>query len=228
MKRIVQITSGKGPEECCFVVAQVLKKIIKACKTANCYHEVIHRENSGINGNLHSASLWVDTKNDPKIIDPWLGTIQWTSESPFRLHHKRKNWFVGVFEIENASFETFLLSDVKFEAIRSSGPGGQHVNKVSSAIRAVHIPTGLFVKVMDTRSQLQNKRLAGERIEKVWNAYQLEKIRASNEDRWSKHLQLQRGNPVQVFVSKDFKVKNPVKKFRAQRTSEKQKWKKAL
>lgn len=228
MKRIIQITSGKGPEECCFVVAQVLKKIIKACKTENCYHEVIHREKSEINGNLHSASLWVDTKNDPTILDPWLGTIQWTSESPFRMHHKRKNWFVGVFEIENASLDTFCLSDVAFEAIRSSGPGGQHVNKVSSAIRAVHVPTGLSVKVMDTRSQLQNKRLASERIEQVWNAAQLEKIRASNEDRWNNHLKLQRGNPVRIFVSKEFKVKHPVKKFRNQRASEKQKWKKGL
>ncbi len=54
MKRYIQITAGRGPEECCFAVAQVLKKIIKECKSHNCYHEVITREPSEINGNFRS------------------------------------------------------------------------------------------------------------------------------------------------------------------------------
>jgi peptide chain release factor len=228
MKKFIQITSGRGPEECCFAVAQVLKKIIKECKASNCYHEVIHREPSNINGNLYSAALWVDTKNNPQIIDGWIGTIQWVSQSPFRLHHKRKNWFVGVFEIDQALIGTFDFAEVTYDTFRSSGPGGQNVNKVSSAVRALHKPTGLFVKVMDTRSQLQNKKLANERLLKLWNEFQLDKIKQSNENSWSNHLNLQRGNPVKVFRSKDFKLKSQPKKYKNQRSKEKQKWKREL
>ena len=228
MKKFIQISSGRGPEECCFAVAQVLKKIIKECKLHNCYHEVIHREQSHINGNLHSTSLWIDTKHKPDIIDDWIGTIQWVSQSPFRLHHKRKNWFIGVFEISNTAIKSLDFKDVIYETFRSNGPGGQNVNKVNSAVRATHKPSGLSIKVMDTRSQLQNKRLANERIEQAWNAYQLDQIRESNEDQWHNHLNIKRGNPVKVFKAKDFKLKTPSKKYKSQRSKEKQTWKRDL
>jgi len=228
MKKFIQISSGRGPEECCFAVAQVLKKIIKDCKLNNCYHEVITREPSDINGNLHSASLWIDTKNKNDIIDDWVGTIQWVSQSPFRIHHKRKNWFIGVFEISNAKIKTLDFKDVIYESFRSGGPGGQNVNKVSSAVRAIHKPSGLSVKVMDTRSQLQNKKLAQARMVQLWNAYQLEQIRHSNENQWNNHLNLERGNPVKKFKAKDFKLKSAPKKYKNQRSKEKQNWKREV
>lgn len=228
MKKFIQISSGRGPEECCFAVAQVLKKIIKNCQANGCYYEVITREPSDINGNLHSASLWVDTKHKPDILDPWIGTIQWVSQSPFRPHHKRKNWFIGVFEISNAAIKPMQLKDVTYEAFRSSGPGGQNVNKMSSAIRATHRPTGLAVKAMDTRSQVQNKKLATERLIQLWHQYQMDSIKQLQETNWHNHLNLQRGNPIQVFKAKDFKLKSKPKKYKHQRSKEKQNWKKEL
>ena len=224
MKKYIQITSGRGPEECCFVVSQVLKKLIKECKAADCYHEIITREPSNINGNLYSASLWIDTTKNKELGNDWIGTIQWIGESPFRKYHKRKNWFVGVFEIEQSSIKALNQKDIRYEATRSSGPGGQHVNKVSSAIRATHLPTGIRVKVMDTRSQVQNKKLAKLRLEKAWNEYQLSLIKTNEEGVWNNHLNLQRGNPVKVFKSKDFKLDKKPKKYRSKRKTNEQEW----
>ena len=224
MKKFIQITSGRGPEECCFAVAQVLKMIIKDCKAHNCYHEVIHRESSNINGNLHSASLWIDAKNYPQIGEDWMGTIQWISQSPFRIHHKRKNWFVGVFKIDQKAIGTFKFSEVNYETFRCSGPGGQNVNKLSSGVRAIHKPTGLSVKVMDTRSQMQNKKLANVRIQQLWNAHQVNEIKNSTESQWNNHLDLTRGNPVKTFRSKDFNLTVFPKKYKDQRLKEKQNW----
>ena len=56
------------------------------------------------------------------------------------------------------------LADVRFEAFRAGGPGGQHQNKTESAVRAVHIATGLAVVARDGRSQHRNKALAIERL----------------------------------------------------------------
>lgn len=228
MKQYIQISSGRGPEECCFAVSQVLKKLIKLCKADNCYHEVISREESGINGNLHSAILMIDTKNNPSILEGWIGTIQWISQSPFRKHHKRKNWFVGVNSLPHESILDLNVKDVVFETFRSGGAGGQHVNKVSTAVRATHQSTGLAVKVTDTRSQHQNKRLALERIMKMWSEFQCQNIQELNESGWINHMNIQRGNPVKIFTTHDFKLKSEPKKFRNKRGKEKLKWKREL
>ncbi len=97
-----------------------------------------------------------------------------------------------------------------------------------SGVRAIHKPTGLAVKVMDTRSQLQNKKLAKERLIQLWNEYQLEKMREKKAENWDNHLTLQRGNPTKIFRSKDFKLKSTPKKYKSQRSKEKQKWKRDL
>ena len=54
--------------------------------------------------------------------------------------------------------------DLRESFARSSGPGGQHVNKVSTAVTLTHLPTGLSVTVSDSRSQSMNRKLARERL----------------------------------------------------------------
>jgi len=228
MKRYIQITAGRGPEECCYVVAQILKKMLKECKANGCYAEVMHREKSHINGNLNSASLLVETKHNSEILKDWIGTIQWTSESPFRKDQKRKSWFVGVFELTTKELDEFQWKDVTYSAFRSSGPGGQHVNKTSSAVRALHSPTGIVVVAQDRRSQLQNKKLANERLLRAWQEAEMQRLKSQHSNEWNNHLDLNRGNPVKVFKSMDFKQRQGAKKFRHQRTSEKQKWRRDL
>ena len=57
-----------------------------------------------------------------------------------------------------------LARQVTFQPLRTGGPGGQHRNKVETAVRATHTPTGLSVVASDHRSQLRNKREALERL----------------------------------------------------------------
>ena len=90
-------------------------------------------------------------------------------------------------------------NEISFQTSRASGPGGQHVNKTESAVKAVHIPTGTTATASDNRSQLQNKRLAMERLQVKLAAQKQEKLLASTQNNWQNHNSLQRGNPAKVI-----------------------------
>jgi len=209
MEKIIQITAGRGPAECTWVVAQVLKKILEEAQDKNIETVLLQREVGQENGTVETATIAVKGNDAAVFASSWLGTVQWIGQSQFRKMHKRKNWFIGIFEIEAQKSVSISQNDIQYQAMRSSGAGGQNVNKVSSAIRATHIPTGIAVVAMDSRSQHQNKKLATERLLKKMEDENLRQLKNHVGSQWENQLNIQRGNPVRVFTGSDFK-KNKV------------------
>ncbi len=227
--KTIQITSGRGPVECCWVVAQVLKHLIEDIKEAKIKYTLLQRELGAENGTLQSATIQLQGKVLEPFLKDWLGTVQWMGKSSFRKFHKRKNWFIGIYEIKITEQTSLKEDDIKFQAIRSSGPGGQHVNKVSSAIRATHTKTGIQVLAMDSRSQHQNKKIALKRLQEKVDKYNNEQLKVSVQNQWENHLNLERGNPVRVFIGSDFKTQKVNKSYKSKRQESKndlrqQKW----
>jgi len=210
MEKIIQITAGRGPAECTWVVAQVLKKILEEAQDQNIETVLLQREVGQENGTVETATIAVKGNDAAVFASSWVGTVQWIGQSQFRKMHKRKNWFIGIFEIEAQKNVSISQNDIQYQAMRSSGAGGQHVNKVSSAIRATHIPTGIAVVSMDSRSQHQNKKLATERLLKKLEEENLRQLKNHLGSQWENQLNIQRGNPVRVFTGSDFK-KNKVR-----------------
>jgi protein subunit release factor B len=68
------------------------------------------------------------------------------------------------FSAPSMQFNNLRDEDLRESFARSSGPGGQHVNKVSTAVTLTHLPTGLSVTVSDSRSQSMNRKIARERL----------------------------------------------------------------
>ncbi|TWR28547.1 peptide chain release factor H [Mucilaginibacter achroorhodeus] len=198
-KMIIQITSGKGPAECCRVVALVQQLMLKQGQLKGIDLEVLENKPAEIKGTMLSATMLASGHNLIEFIKEWEGTILWIGESPFRKFHKRKNWFVGIAAFNITQLSKWNANDVKFETTRASGPGGQNVNKVESAVRGTHLPTGLQVLAMDSRSQLENKKLCLVRLEQKLMVSQTEKLMAAQQSQWMQHNLLERGNPVKTI-----------------------------
>ena len=201
----LQLTANTGPAECCLGVKKALARLCEEALATGVTVTLVEQVDGPVDGILRSVLLQLDSAAglEHALARGWSGSILWVCESPYRKLHKRKNWF-----LHGAAFAPPSVvpecGEIRYEATRASGPGGQHVNKTDSAIRATHVATGLSVKVQSERSQHANKRLAGQLL-----ASKLADIAkaADGQTKAERHLQhhaVQRGNAARVFVGPGF------------------------
>jgi peptide chain release factor len=201
---IIQITSGRGPAECCWVVAQILKYMLEEAESKGLKTEILDRCQGMEAGTLQSALLLVEGEESALFCRSWEGSVLWIGQSPYRKYHKRKNWFVGVNVLRFPKSLQWNDNDVSFQTLKASGPGGQHVNKTESAVRATHNPSGLWVVARDNRSQLQNKKAAITRLKIKVMEWRNEQFESDEKLQWQFHEKLERGNPVRTFKDRKF------------------------
>ncbi len=201
---ILHLTSGSGPEECRWVVARLADAFGREARENGIACALIESHEG------FPSSLLLRLSGDGAVIfaSERVGTIVWTGESRFRPHHKRRNWFVGVsLAPEPDAIADLRDEDIDYQSMRASGPGGQHVNKTDSAVRATHRPTGLVATAQEQRSQHANRKLA-----KLKLAMALQERRAHSQAQgrraeWALHNQLERGNPVRTYSGPHFILK---------------------
>lgn len=199
MQILLQITSARGPLECCWVVAQLAQELVSNATQLGLTAAAIEEEAGQEKGTLLSALIHIEGDECSTFATSWIGTVQWIAFSPFRSGYKRKNWFVGVDLITIPEIPKFREQDVRIETLKSSGPGGQHVNTTESAVRAIHIPTGLTTIAREERSQTANRKLALRRLAILIARREQRQLVEVQKMKWNHHNDLVRGNPVRVY-----------------------------
>lgn len=187
-----QVSSGDGPAECELAVAKFI-----AFLSRDHTIDIIETMAGEREGTFKSVSF-----STPSDLGRFCGSLLWTSPSPFRPCHKRKNWFFGMKRFPDRELADFDESGVVFQTMRASGHGGQHVNKTETAVRASYM--GLTTVCSDERSQLANKKRAVERL-KLRFLEMREKTMADNKKNlWKQHKTLERGKAVACFHGEKF------------------------
>ena len=105
---------------------------------------------------------------------------------------------------ETVRTDVFDPEQVVFDTFRSSGKGGQNVNKVESGVRAIYLPTGQAVVCTEERSQYANKQKALSRLQALIQRANQEQCAHQKNQNWRHHTRLERGNAQARFEGLDF------------------------
>ncbi len=204
----LQITAGRGPLECCWVVAQLTRTILADAQTLGMQVELLTPLPTG--KGLFPPSTMLNLprqEQQASFVRRWQGTVQWIGKSPFRPEHRRNNWFIEVHAILPPTTNSMHRRDLRIERMRASGPGGQHLNKTETAIRITHLPTGITAMAQEERSQHCNRNLALARLHTRLQQHDATRQQTANRHCWQHHNHVQRGNPRHIFTGPHFVLK---------------------
>jgi len=159
---ILTIHPGAGGTESCDWATMLFRMYIRWCERRNFKAKVLQYEPGEVAG-IKDVTIEVKGKNAYGWLKSETGVHRLVRISPFDSGGRRHTSFVScrVYPlIEDEMKIEIKEDDLKIDTFRASGPGGQYVNKVSTAVRITHLPTKIVVTCQSERSQFQNKQTA--------------------------------------------------------------------
>ena len=170
----LEINTGVGGVDACDFSEMLLNMYIKWAEKKNIKYEIIEINKDDVAG-IKSGIIKIKTRNAYGLLKNERGIHRLVRQSPFNSASKRQTSFTSV-DVYPVIDDTINIEinekDLKIEVCRASGAGGQHVNKTDSAVRILHIPTGIATECQEQRSQHQNKEEAMRMLKS--KLYQLE------------------------------------------------------
>ncbi len=205
---ILHINPGAGGTESQDWASMLMRMYIRYGERHN-YKVSIIDQQDGDGAGIKSASIEFEGEKAFGFLKAESGVHRLVRLSPFDSANRRHTSFASVYVypvVDDNIDITINPAHLSWDTFRSSGPGGQHVNKTESAVRLRHEPSGLVIECQETRSQIKNREKAIKMLKSQLYELELRKKQAEQQQEEDGKMKIEWGSQIRSYVMHPYKL----------------------